>query len=157
AAALSFSAWPGRVRAATTSPAGGMPRWHSCRRAGRRCGPGARGPPRRGGFAFSGARFILEPPMAMRCLALAAMLAGCAELGVISDGTSISVGKPSQGYLVEGARLPDRGEGFTTREVWLARDNRYGTDELIDLVIGVARRMHRQVPGVKLVVADLSG
>ena len=95
--------------------------------------------------------------MAMRCLVLAAMLAGCAELGVVSDGTSISVGKPSRGYLVDGVRLPDRGEGYTSREVWLARDNRYGTDELIDLVVGVSRRMRREVPAVKLVVADLSG
>jgi penicillin-insensitive murein DD-endopeptidase len=95
--------------------------------------------------------------MAMRWLALAAVLAGCAELGVVSDGTSISVGKPSRGYLVQGARLPDRGEGFTTREVWLARENRYGTDELIDLVVGVSRRMHRLVPDVQVVVADLSG
>ena len=95
--------------------------------------------------------------MATRCLVLAVVLAGCAELGVVSDGTSISVGKPSHGYLIDGVRLPDHGEGFTTREVWRARDNRYGTDELIDLVVGVARRMRRQVPGVPLVVADLSG
>lgn len=95
--------------------------------------------------------------MAIRCLVLAVMLAGCAELGVVSDTTSISVGKPSNGYLIAGARLPDRGEGFTTREVWRTRDNRFGTDELIDLVVGVARRMHQQVPGVQIVVADLSG
>jgi penicillin-insensitive murein endopeptidase len=95
--------------------------------------------------------------MAIRCLVLAVVLAGCAELGVVSDGTSISVGKASNGYLIDGARLPDHGEGFTTREVWRARDNRYGTDELIDLVVGVARRMHQQVPGVQLVIADLSG
>jgi len=84
------------------------------------------------------------------------LCAGCAELGVVSDNTSISVGKPSKGYLVDGARLPDRGEGFTTRDVWIQRDNRYGTDELIDLVIGVARRMSGKVHDVKLVVADLS-
>ena len=95
--------------------------------------------------------------MATRCLVLAVVLAGCAELGVVSDGTSISVGKPSNGYLIDGARLPDHGEGFTTREVWRARDNRFGTDELLDLVVGVSRRMHRQVPDVMLVVADLSG
>jgi penicillin-insensitive murein endopeptidase len=95
--------------------------------------------------------------MAIRCLVLAVVLAGCAELGVVSDGTSVSIGKASHGYLVDGARLPDRGEGFTTREVWRARDNRYGTDELIDLVVGVARRMRQQLPGVQLVIADLSG
>jgi penicillin-insensitive murein endopeptidase len=93
----------------------------------------------------------------MRWLALAAMLAGCVELGVVSDGTSISIGKASNGYLVDGVRLPDHGEGFITRDVWRARDNRFGTDELIDLVIGVSRRMQRQVHDVKLVVADLSG
>jgi len=82
---------------------------------------------------------------------------GCAELGVVSDGTSISVGKPSRGYLVEGVRLPDRGDGYITREVWQLRNNRYGTDELIDLVTAVARRMGTQVHDVKLVVADLSG
>ena len=90
-------------------------------------------------------------------VALLALAGGCAELGVVSDGSSISVGKPSGGYLVEGVRLPDRGVGFVTRDVWRARDNRYGTDELIDLITAVAHRMHAQVRDVKLVVADLSG
>jgi penicillin-insensitive murein endopeptidase len=93
----------------------------------------------------------------MRWLALVALVAGCAELGVVSDGTSLSVGKPSRGYLVDGVRLPDRGEGFITREVWRERENRFGTDELIDLITAVSRRMKAQVSGVKLVVADLSG
>jgi penicillin-insensitive murein endopeptidase len=82
--------------------------------------------------------------------------AGCAELGVVSDNTSISVGKPNRGYLIDGARLPDEGEGFTTRELWLQRENRYGTDELIDLLIGVSRRMAIRVKDVRVVVADLS-
>ena len=89
-------------------------------------------------------------------LAFGLAVTGCAELGVVSDGTSISVGKASNGYLIEGARLPDHGDGYTTREVWIARNNRYGTDELIDLVTGVARRMATQVKGVKIVIADLS-
>jgi penicillin-insensitive murein endopeptidase len=93
----------------------------------------------------------------MRWLVLLGMLTGCAELGVIGDGTSISVGKPSHGYLIDGMRLPDHGEGFITREVWRARDNRFGTDELIDLVTAIARRMKTHVHDVKLVVADLSG
>ena len=97
----------------------------------------------------------------MRRLASAALLAiwlgGCAELGVVGDGTSISVGKSSRGYLLDAARLPDQGEGWLTREVWRARDNRYGTDELVDLIVAVARRMQGHVRDVKLVVADLSG
>ena len=92
----------------------------------------------------------------MRVLAIALALAGCAELGVVTDGTSISVGKASRGYLVQGARLPDKGIGYMTREVWLARDNRYGTDEMIDLIVGVSRRMHARVKDVKIVIADLS-
>jgi len=93
----------------------------------------------------------------MRWLLLIALLAGCAELGIVTDGTTISVGKPSHGYLLEGVRLPDSGEGFLTREVWRNRNNRFGTDETIDLVTGVARRMLAQVSDARLVVADLSG
>jgi penicillin-insensitive murein endopeptidase len=84
-------------------------------------------------------------------------LAGCAELGVISDGSSISVGRPSGGRLIDGRRLPDRGEGFTTQETWRQRGNRYGTDELLDLITGVGRRMTAHFRDVRLVVADLSG
>ncbi len=85
------------------------------------------------------------------------MLAGCVELGVITDDSSVSMGRPSDGYLTGGARLPDKGEGFVTRDVWKARNNRYGTDELLDLITGVGRRMSMHVKDVKLVVADLSG
>lgn len=74
---------------------------------------------------------------------------------MINDGTSVSVGRPSRGFLRDGDRLPDRGEGFTTREPWTQRGNRYGTDELLDLLTGVGRRLavHK---GPRLVVADLS-
>ncbi|MBV8757742.1 MAG: penicillin-insensitive murein endopeptidase [Deltaproteobacteria bacterium] len=94
--------------------------------------------------------------LASLALALVAGAAGCAELGVINDGTSISVGRPNHGYLLAGAKLPDDGPGWTTREVWIARKNRYGTDELIDLIEAVGKRMHKRVSDVKLVVADLS-
>jgi len=97
----------------------------------------------------------------MRRLALVAVvaswLAGCAELGVVGDGTSISVGKPSKGFLIDGVRLPDEGDGYVTRAVWRARENRFGTDELIDLITGVAHRVHAVAPDARLVVADLAG
>jgi penicillin-insensitive murein endopeptidase len=99
-------------------------------------------------------------PVRLACAAvlLAVATGGCAELGptVIGDGTSVSVGKPSGGYLVDAKRLPDSGDGFKTQEVWRTRNNRYGTDELLDLIVGVGRRMATQVTDVKLVVADLS-
>lgn len=85
------------------------------------------------------------------------VLAGCAELGVITDGTSISMGKPSNGRVVDAVRLPDRGEGYITREIWKIRNNRYGTDELVDLITGVSRRALDNNAGIRLVVADLSG
>lgn len=92
----------------------------------------------------------------VRPVALLALLAGCAELGVVGDGTSISVGKPNRGHIVDGTRMPDRGEGFFTREVWKTRGQRYGTDELIDLLTAVSRRMTTRVRE-RLVIADLSG
>ena len=92
-----------------------------------------------------------------RVVAALALLAGCAELGVVGDGTSISVGRPSRGRIIDGVRLPDRGEGFFTREVWATRGKRYGTEELIDLLVAVSRRMGQVPGGTRLVVADLSG
>ncbi len=83
------------------------------------------------------------------------LVCGCVELGLIEDGTSISMGKPSGGYLVAGRRLPNQGEGFTTKEIWRTRGVRYGTDELIDLLTAVGRQLAR-TPGERLVVADLS-
>jgi penicillin-insensitive murein endopeptidase len=85
----------------------------------------------------------------------AILLAGCAELGVVGDGTSISMGKAHQGYLVDGVRMPDAGEGFVTKEIWRARGNRYGTDELVDLLTGVSRRMHARWKE-RIGIADLS-
>jgi penicillin-insensitive murein endopeptidase len=91
-------------------------------------------------------------------LALASIVgsAGCAELGVITDGSSVSYGKPSRGYLIDGVKLPDKGEGYTTREVWAQRGNRFGTDELVDMLKAVAHRMHAKIADVRLVIADLS-
>jgi penicillin-insensitive murein endopeptidase len=82
-------------------------------------------------------------------------LGGCVELGMFTDGSSVSVGRPSRGFLLDGHRLPDHGEGFTTREPWTQRGNRYGTDELLDLITGVGRRLATS-NGPRLVVADLS-
>jgi penicillin-insensitive murein DD-endopeptidase len=87
-------------------------------------------------------------------LALAAS-PGCAELGVVGDGTTVSAGRASGGYLVEGARMPDQGDGWAVRETWRARGNRWGTDELVDLLVAVSRRMAMHIPE-RVLVADLS-
>lgn len=92
----------------------------------------------------------------LRLALLAVLLGGCVELGLIDDGTSISVGRPSGGRIVDGKRLPDHGVGFFTQPTWKNRGNRYGTDELIDLITGVSARIAPRAHGVRLVVADLS-
>ena len=58
---------------------------------------------------------------------------------------------------MDGVKLPDAGPGYTTREMWSLRGNRYGTDELVGLIKGVSKRMKKKVKDVRLVVADLSG
>lgn len=89
-------------------------------------------------------------------LAATFVLAGCADLGLPGDNGSLSYGRVSGGLLLRGARLPDHGPGFTTRDVWRQRNNRYGTDELIELIAAVAFRLHARAGGADLVVADLS-
>src|SRR5262249_31563645 len=51
-------------------------------------------------------------------LASVMALGGCVELGVVGDGTSISTGRASRGRIIDGVRMPDRGEGFFTRDAW---------------------------------------
>ncbi len=82
---------------------------------------------------------------------------GCAELGVVTDGSSISYGKASRGRLIDGVKLPDSGPGFTTAPTWRLRGNRFGTDELVTLLKNVSRRMKRKSKDARLVIADLSG
>lgn len=88
----------------------------------------------------------------MRFLAVLALLAGCTQLGVISDGTSVSIGRSNKGKVVDGVRC-DRGEGFIVPKKWRERGNRYGTDELVDMIVGLGRRLHGPT---RLAVADLS-
>jgi penicillin-insensitive murein endopeptidase len=88
---------------------------------------------------------------------LAAILAtGCASLGGVDDGTSLSRGFINDGKLVNGARLPARGEGYLIPPTWQQRGNNFGTDELVSGVVRVARRVHAEFADATLYVADLS-
>jgi penicillin-insensitive murein DD-endopeptidase len=91
----------------------------------------------------------------MRVLLVLALIAGCAELGVVGDGTTVSWGRPHDGVILDPVRLPDSGDGYLTREKWRSRGNRYGTDEMIDLLTGVARRAVVK-NGVRVVIADIA-
>ncbi len=94
---------------------------------------------------------------AVLALSVLAAAAGCAELGVVTDGSSIAYGKPNRGRLIDGKKLPDSGPGFTTAPVWKERGNRFGTDELVTLLKAVGKRMKKKSKDARLVVADLSG
>jgi penicillin-insensitive murein endopeptidase len=84
------------------------------------------------------------------------LLAGCAAPGLLTDGTSVSVGTFSHGILRHGAKLPVRGEGYLISPLWAARESSYGTDELVTAIEHAARRVHREYPGASLQIGDLS-
>jgi penicillin-insensitive murein endopeptidase len=94
----------------------------------------------------------------VRALSLPLLVAvgGCAAPGLLTDGTSVSVGTFSHGALRRGARLPTSGEGYVIPPLWAARNTAYATDELVEAVQHAARRVRREYPGALLGVADLS-
>lgn len=81
---------------------------------------------------------------------------GCAQLGVVSDGTSVSVGRTNNGTILDPARVPDEGDGFWTPPTWRERGARYGVDELVDLIAAVGRKVSAQYPGTRVAIGDLS-
>lgn len=87
---------------------------------------------------------------------LAAALAGCVQLGVVGDGTSVSWGPANGGMLLAPARLPIEGEGYVVHATWAERDTQYGVDELIGVIAWTAREVARTHPGTVLSVGDLS-
>jgi penicillin-insensitive murein endopeptidase len=87
---------------------------------------------------------------------LALLTPACADLGVVIDGGSVSLGRTNRGALAAGAVLPESGEGFGTREVWKTRGRRLATDELVDLLVGVGRRLKARGLDARLIVADMS-
>ena len=96
--------------------------------------------------------------MPLRLVSLAAALAcaACAQLGVVGDGTTVSVGAASDGILLDGAELADRGVGYVVPSRWRARGSQWGTDELVGLIERTGARLAAATPGTVLGVADLS-
>jgi penicillin-insensitive murein endopeptidase len=75
------------------------------------------------------------------------------------DGTyedSVSCGAVNRGALHGAALLPRVGVGYLTPEPWWTRGRRYGTVELVSLIVRVAATVDEQHPGGLLGVADLS-
>src|SRR5262249_5943627 len=52
--------------------------------------------------------------------------------------------------------LPPRGEGYLIPSLWQARNNHFGTDELVAAIVRAARRVRREYPGGTLGIGDLS-
>jgi penicillin-insensitive murein endopeptidase len=69
---------------------------------------------------------------------------------------SVSCGAVNRGALHGAALLPQVGVGYLTPEPWWSRGRRYGTVELVSLIVRVAATVDEQHPGGLLGVADLS-
>jgi penicillin-insensitive murein DD-endopeptidase len=82
--------------------------------------------------------------------------AGCYGPGLFTDGSSVSVGSFNRGALRRGARLPVEGEGYVVPQLWQTRQANFGTDELVDAIQRVARRVSREYPGSLLGIGDMS-
>ncbi len=70
-----------------------------------------------------------------------------------TDGTSLSIGRPNNGRLMNGALLPE--------SEWLRYRSgderfRYGTDELVAAVEIAAKHVMDAVPGARLTIGDIS-
>ena len=95
-------------------------------------------------------------------VALALAVAGlsssgaCARYGIVDDGTTISHGWSYNGVLKNGLRLPVQGDGYWVPRRWQRRGNLYGTEELVTMIVQVARRVHEGGGGHPLGIADLS-
>ncbi|HTE56572.1 MAG TPA: penicillin-insensitive murein endopeptidase [Kofleriaceae bacterium] len=89
-------------------------------------------------------------------IGFAAWLAGCAALGMADDGTSVSLGPPGRGALLNPDELPVSGEGYWMPPTWAHRGLRYGTTEMVAFVVHLGRELEPANLGRPLAVADLS-
>lgn len=80
----------------------------------------------------------------------------CVGPTLLGDGTSVSLGTHSLGTLRSPAMLPPQGDAYRIPSEWRGRHRNFGTDELVELVVRVARRVRIESGGGVLGVADLS-
>jgi penicillin-insensitive murein endopeptidase len=89
-------------------------------------------------------------------LALALGSAACVGKGLLTDGSSVSMGRADRGVLRGGRALPLAGPGFVVPPEWAGRGTQYGTDELVGAIERAAARVSDEHPGALLGVGDLS-
>jgi len=105
------------------------------------------------GGAFFSAKLCRMRRLALLCLVLTG---GCAALGGVDDGTSVSYGSTSAGHLRNAVELPVLGDGYRIPEPWASRGLRYGTEELVGTIVRAGRRLAVEDAAAVLYVADLS-
>ncbi len=87
------------------------------------------------------------------------IVAGCGSCvgpGLLTDGSTVSVGTQSRGALRHGSRLAFHGDGYMVPKRWRDRRRNYGTDELVQLLVRTARRVKKGNRSAILGIADLS-
>jgi penicillin-insensitive murein DD-endopeptidase len=87
---------------------------------------------------------------------LCGALGGCLGPGLLTDGTSVSVGTFTGGALRRGAALPLSGRGYVVPALWRDRGASFTTDEFAVALQRAAGRVVREYPGSQLGIADLS-
>lgn len=98
----------------------------------------------------------MAPDRTLLGLLVGVALTSCAHHAVVDDGTSISFGWPREGMLINPVELPPRGAGYYTPPRWQHRGLRYGTEELVSMVVWAGRELQRSYPKTAFAVADLS-
>lgn len=84
------------------------------------------------------------------------LLTGCVAPGILTDGTSVSMGRADRGLLRGGRAIPTAGDGFVVPPTWVARGSQFGTDEMVAAIARAAGRVAKELPGGTLGVGDLS-
>jgi len=89
-------------------------------------------------------------------LVVALCAPGCGRHGLVNDGTSVSYGPPRYGAVFNAARLSTVGIGYWMPPRWAKRGLRYGTDEMVSVVVYVGRQLDERSPGTRVSIADMS-
>ncbi len=90
-------------------------------------------------------------------LLVSILASGCIYDGlVIDDGTGFSRGPSRAGMLYEGAKLPQRGDGYWIPPTWATRGLNYGVDELVSTIVYAGRTLALQDSRLEFGVGDIS-
>lgn len=89
-------------------------------------------------------------------LAFAFVMASSASLAGAEHPASTSTGSPQRGQLLNGVALPLVGPGFRFQTMRGNANARYGTEEMIAMLLGAVADVEAAAPGSTLVIEDIS-